>query len=136
MDKPKIFIVDDEEDVRAKLKSYLSRHTECNVQEASNGREALKILEKEYFDLILLDIKMPGISGVDVLKKVKKIHPDTDVLVMTAYDSQQVAAETLKEGATDYIPKPSTIEAIHTKIYEVLKKKNKYLPKEPKSKTY
>ena len=129
MDKPKIFIVDDEEDVRSKLKTYLSRHIACEIFEACDGREALETLKKESFDLILLDIKMPGISGLDVLKKAKEAYPDTDILVITAYDSPQVAGEVLKEGVVDYITKPSTREVIFAKICEVLKKRNKYLPK-------
>lgn len=133
MDKPKIFIVDDEEEVRITLKRFLSRKLECDIQEASDGRKALDILKKEIFDIILLDVKMPGISGIDVLKKTRVTHPDTDILVITAYDSKQVAGEVFKGGAVEYFTKPLTVEAIHTKIIEILKRKNKYLPKIPKT---
>lgn len=130
MDKPKILIVDDEKEARETIRNFLSRHIECNLQEASSGRQALERINKEDFDLLLLDVKMPGISGIDVLKKSKLIHPNTDVLMITAYDSPQVAREVLKHGATDFIIKPSTIEVIFEKAVDILKKRNQYLPKE------
>ena len=130
MDKPKILIVDDEKDAREMIRNFLNRHIECSLQEASSGREALEFIGKDEFDLLLLDVKMPGISGVDVLKKSKHLHPDTDVLMITAYDSPQVAREVLKKGATDFIIKPSTIEVIFQKAVDILKKRNQYLPKE------
>ena len=130
MQKPKILIVDDEKEAREAIKNFLNRHIECSLQEASSGRQALEFFDKEVFDLLLLDVKMPGISGVDVLKKSKLLHPSTDVLMITAYDSPQVAREVLKQGATDIIIKPSTIEVVFEKAVDILKKRNQYLPKE------
>jgi DNA-binding NtrC family response regulator len=130
MQRPRILIVDDEKDAREIIRNFLNRHIECSLQEASSGRQALELIDKQDFDLLLLDVKMPGISGVDVLKKSKLLHPDTDVLMITAYDSPQVAREVLKEGATDFIIKPSTIEVIFEKAVDILKKRNQYLPKE------
>lgn len=132
MDKPRILIVDDESEVRDSLRKFLARNIECDLQEASNGREALEVMQKEALDLILLDVKMPGISGIDVLKKAGKSQPGADILVITAYDSQQVAREALKHGAADVIIKPSTIKVIFEKISEILRKRKKYLPKKQK----
>jgi len=132
MDKPKILIVDDEIEVVDRIKNFLARNIECDIQKAYSGKQALNIINEEVFDLILLDIKMPGISGIDVLKKVKATNPETDVLMITAYDSQQVAREALKEGAVDYIIKPSTIDVIQSKVKHLLEGKNKYLPKDIK----
>lgn len=129
MDKPRIFIVDDETEARTSLGNFLRRNIECEVFEAGDGRQALEILKDDGFDLILLDIKMPGISGIDVLKKTKVTHPDTDIVMISAWDSQPVALEALQNGAVDYITKPSTIQVIYSKICEILKKRNKYLPK-------
>ncbi|MBI5144788.1 MAG: response regulator [Candidatus Omnitrophica bacterium] len=134
MDKPKILIVDDEVDVRDRIKNFLRRKIECDIQEASSGRQALEMIDKETFDLILLDIKMQGLSGIDVLKKTKAAHPEMDILMITAYDSQQVAREALKHGATGYIIKPSTLEVIHTKVQHLLTKRKKYLPKRTQDK--
>lgn len=129
MDIPKILIVDDEAEIRTSLNNFLSRNIECNILEAGDGKEAMDILKKEVFDLVLLDLKMPGISGMDVLKKTKEIQPQTEIVVISAWDSQAVAREAIKEGAQDYITKPSTINVIFNKVCESLKKKNKYLPK-------
>lgn len=129
MNKAKILIVDDEAEARESLNNFLLRNIECEVAQAGDGRQALEILKTNSFDLILLDIKMPGISGIDVLKKAKVTHPDTDVLMISAWDSQPIAADVLAAGAVDYITKPSTINVIFDKISEVLKKRNKYQPK-------
>jgi len=129
MDKAKIFIVDDEAEARESLAKYLERNLECEIAQAGDGRQALEILKTNSFDVILLDIKMPGISGLDVLKKTKVTHPNTDVLIISAWDSQPVAGETLETGAADYIIKPSTIKVIFDKVCELLKKKDKCLPK-------
>ncbi|MDP2960991.1 MAG: response regulator, partial [candidate division Zixibacteria bacterium] len=122
----------DELDARDRIKQCLARRMECTIQEAGDGRQALELIDKEPFDLILLDIKMQGISGIDVLKKTKASHPHTDIIMITAYDSQQVARETLKEGATEYIIKPSTMDVIRSKVQHILEKRKQYLPKSSK----
>jgi DNA-binding NtrC family response regulator len=129
MDKPRILIVDDEADVRESIKIYLARRIECGLQTASDGKQALELIEKQAFDLILLDIKMQGISGMGVLKKTKVTHPETDVIMITAYDSEQVCREALKEGAVDFIVKPSTLDVICSKVIQILTKRSQYTPK-------
>lgn len=128
MDIPRILIVDDETDARESLKSFLSRRIQCEIAEAVDGRQALEVVRKGSFDLIILDIRMPGISGLEVLKRVKSEYPDTDVLMLTAYDSQQVAQEVLKAGAADYIIKPSTLDVVFAPVRDILTKRNMYLP--------
>jgi len=91
------------------------------------------VLKKEAFDLILLDIKMPGISGMDVLKETKEDYPETDIIVISGWDSQSVASEALEKGASDYIPKPTHVTVIQDKVCEVLKKRNKCFLKNPKT---
>ncbi len=129
MAKPKILIVDDEKEARESLNNFLARNIDCDICEAPDGRKALELLQKDSFDLILLDIKMPGISGIDVLKKATASHPDTDIIIISAWDSQPIAGEALQGGAVDYITKPSTINVIYSKVCEILKKRNKYTPK-------
>lgn len=134
MDKPKILIVDDEAIIRDVLNRFLAQKIECDIREVGDGRSALESLKSDTFDLIILDIKMPGISGTDVLKKTRLTHPQTDILVLSAWDSQSIASDALKDGAVDYIPKPSSIKVIYEKVCGVLKKKNKYFPKDTEKK--
>lgn len=129
MEKPRILIVDDEDDARHCLVSYLNRNIEGEIIDAGDGRKALEIVKENSFDLVLLDIKMPGISGIDVLRKIKTDYPDTEVIMISAYDSQSVAQEAFGQGAVDYITKPSTIKVIYEKVCDSLKKRDKFLPK-------
>ncbi|MCX5695015.1 MAG: response regulator [Candidatus Omnitrophica bacterium] len=85
--KPLILVVDDEADVRERLCNILSRKIDCRVQKAADGQEALEKLKKEKFDLVLVDIKMPGLSGIDVMKEAAKFTPQTKFLAVSAYDS-------------------------------------------------
>lgn len=128
MNKPKILIVEDDDALRLTLKEIIAFTFKCEITEALNGREAVELLNNDKFDLMLLDIKMPGISGVDIIKKKKELYPDTDILVVSAWDSQGIAAEVLEEGAFDYIPKPSNFNVILDKVSAILKKRGKYLP--------
>lgn len=123
MKKPKILLVDDEKEIRTMLHKFLGDNLKAEIKEAPNGTEALEIIAKEAIDLVLLDIKMPGISGVDVAKRIKENHPLVDIIMVSAWDSQTVADQALKEGAVDYITKPSPISLIYAKVSEVLKKK-------------
>lgn len=129
MEKPKILIVDDDADVVETIGKYLERNLECNVWRAEDGRKAFEHIEKEAFDLAILDVKMPGISGIDVLKKLKACHPNAQALMISAWDSQQVALTAIKEGAADYIIKPSGMEIIFPKVKAVLERLGKFLPK-------
>ncbi len=84
-------------------------------------------MEKKDYDLIFLDMKMPGMSGLDLMKKIKKIKPLPDILVITAYSDGDLAQQVKDEGALEYIPKPIFLQAFKNKIKEVLKKKGKYV---------
>jgi len=128
MSKPKILIVEDDDALRLTLKEIIGLAFECVIIEAVDGRQAVELLKNDKFDLVLLDIKMPGISGVDIIKKKKELYSNTDILVVSAWDSQAIAAEVLEDGAFDYIPKPSNFNVILEKISEILKKRGKYLP--------
>lgn len=129
--KPKILVVDDEEDVRERLSKLIARHFFCEVDKAANGQEALDKLKAQKFDVVILDIRMPGLSGIDVIKEAVKFTPTTKFLAVSGYDSNEVAGEALKAGAYDFIHKPQTVEGIERKVKEILKKIGKYEPKGP-----
>jgi DNA-binding response OmpR family regulator len=130
MNIPKIIIADDEEGLRQTLNKFISERLHCELYEASNGYEALAHVKNKGCDLMLLDYKMPGISGIEVLKEVRKIVPDAIVFVITKWDSPEVSREIQDLGA-EYIPKPLALKLLMAKIQEKLKAINKYHPIAP-----
>ena len=105
MQKTKILIVDDELIMRESLAGWLERDGH-EVTKTASGEEALEILKESRFDILLVDIKMEGISGLDVLKQVKESDPEVSVVMITAYGSISTAIEAMKNGAYDYLLKP------------------------------
>jgi two-component system, response regulator YesN len=111
-----ILLVDDEQEFREELKCTLDGY---NVVEADNGQEALKILNKpNEIDLAILDVRMPGLSGTEVLKIVKKRAPGLKIIILTAFSSKDVAVESLRGQADEYLEKPVNID----KLKEVIEK--------------
>jgi DNA-binding NtrC family response regulator len=129
MEQPKILIVDDESQVRDIIKEYLKNSIECDISESESGEDAIEKMKANDFDLVILDLKMPGISGLDVIKTISKEKPLPDIIVATAWDSAQIADEVIKEGAIDYISKPVELSTIKLKIKPILAKKGKYFEK-------
>jgi DNA-binding NtrC family response regulator len=103
--KAKILIVDDEEVVRlSHLRSLEGMH--CHAQSASDGKEALRVMEQHPFDVILLDLRMPDLDGMTVLKTIKDRWPDSEVVVITGYPTIESAKEAVRLGAQNYLAKP------------------------------
>lgn len=100
-----ILIVDDEESIRTSLAILLKRNGYA-ASEAGDGSEALRMLDESCYDLVITDLNMPGMGGIDLLKHVKKEHRDTEVIILTAYGSIQSAVEAIKIGGYDYLTKP------------------------------
>ena len=103
--KISILIVDDEESVRDSLYNWFIEDG-FRVECAENAKVALSILESDEFDIILADIKMPGMDGLEMLRRIKSIKPDSIVIVMTAFATVDTAVKALKDGAYDYVTKP------------------------------
>jgi len=121
--KDKILVADDEQSMREFLDIMLKKEG-YKVSLASNGEEAVKFIDNDLFDLVLLDIRMPKLDGISTLKKIKAIAPETVVIMITAYASADTAIKAMKEGAYDYITKPFKVEEIKLIINNALEKKN------------
>ena len=119
----RILVADDEQSMREFLDIMLKKEG-YKVSLASNGEEVLKLIDKDLFDLVLLDVRMPKLDGIGVLKKIKITSPETIVIMITAYASADTAIKAMKEGAYDYITKPFKVEEIKLIIKNALEKKN------------
>ncbi|HKD00441.1 MAG TPA: sigma-54 dependent transcriptional regulator [Methylomirabilota bacterium] len=105
-----VLVVDDEEGVRASVRAILEET--CDVLEAGNGVQALEVLKKHEVDLVMLDQRMPGEAGIDVLPRIKAADPSTVVVIATAVRELRTAVEALKRGAYDYLTKPFDVDDI------------------------
>ncbi|MBM4323383.1 MAG: sigma-54-dependent Fis family transcriptional regulator, partial [Deltaproteobacteria bacterium] len=123
MFKDKILVADDEKSMRELLDIMLKKEG-YKITLASNGEEVMKLIEKDIFDLALVDIRMPRQDGISVLKRIKTVSPETIVIMMTAYASADTAIKAMKEGAYDYITKPFKIDEIKIIIQNALEKKH------------
>lgn len=118
MAKARILIADDEEGIRESLNLILGE--EYQLEFAQDGEETLAKLRSDGFELALLDIKMPKLDGLEVLRRLKGAKVATPILVLTAYQSVELAKEAIKLGARDYLPKPFERERILSAVRGVL----------------
>ncbi len=118
----RILVVDDEPTVCEACHETLAIEGYM-VDTVLSGEEALKTLQTNTYDIILVDLKMPGMSGLEVLEKVKEVAPKADMVMMTGYATVESAVEAMKLGAIDYIKKPFTNRELSDKILQVLEKK-------------
>jgi DNA-binding NtrC family response regulator len=138
MIKAKILIVDDEEIVLKSCRKILGSD-KYDIFTALSGREAIDLLAKEPIDVVITDIKMPGMDGMELLNRIKKDNPDILVIMITGYSTVQSAVQAMKLGAFDYIPKPFTPDEVQVVVEKALEKKslvheNIYLRKELEAK--
>jgi two-component system response regulator PilR (NtrC family) len=117
-----ILIIDDEQSMRDFLSIMLKKEG-YDVVSAETGSDALKAVQNEIFDLVISDVKMPGMDGIDVLKAVKEVSPETMVIMVTAYATAETAVEAMKLGAYDYITKPFKVDEIKLTIQKALEKR-------------
>jgi two-component system response regulator PilR (NtrC family) len=119
----KILVVDDEQSMRDFLAIMLKKEGH-DVVTAGNGNDALKAVQAEIFDLVISDMKMPGIDGIEVLKTVKDVSSETVVIMITAYATAETAVEAMKLGASDYVIKPFKIDELKLIINNSLEKRH------------
>lgn len=114
-----ILVVDDQRGVRQLLETLFNEEG-FKISTAGNGLEAIRIVEKEILDLILMDVKMPVMGGSEALANIKKIRPELPVLMMTAYADEEKQKELLRLGAVDCFLKPLDLEQLLEKVYQIL----------------
>ena len=117
-----ILVIDDEETMRDSCRQTLSRDGH-RVETAEDGSKGLALLKAESFDLVILDLKMPGLGGMKVLKRIKEDDTDTVVIVITGYATIESAVEAMKSGAYDFIPKPFTPDSLRAIVKRALEKR-------------
>jgi DNA-binding NtrC family response regulator len=121
MEKARILIAEDEKTQRELLEGFLKKEGYL-VNTAANGREALQKLRGEFFDVALLDHKMPELDGLQTLREIRKLYPDLPVVMMTAYGTVETAVTAMKEGALDYLTKPIDLEELLILLNKVIER--------------
>jgi DNA-binding NtrC family response regulator len=120
--KLKILIAEDEK-IALKHLCYMLENDGHTVTGVRNGLDALKKVEEEAFDILIADIKMPGMNGITLLAEVKAKNPDIEVMLVTGFGSIESAVDAMKKGACDYITKPFNFDELNLKINKILENK-------------
>ncbi|HFE65210.1 MAG TPA: response regulator [Caldithrix sp.] len=120
-DVKRLLIVDDEETLTFSLyQTFINSPIECEVITASDGNEALTRVEEAPFDVVITDIAMPGINGLDLLSMIKAKNPGTEVIVITAYGSDERKEQAIQRGAKSYIEKPFDLHEIRDLVFKLI----------------
>jgi DNA-binding NtrC family response regulator len=112
---PRLLLVDDEERFRVTLSKLLGVRG-IQVAAVGSGEEALEELKNKPYDVILLDVRMPGMNGIEALAAIKKINPDLEVIILTGHASVDAAVDIMKLGGYDYLLKPCSVDELMDKI--------------------
>ena len=115
-------IIEDDEEMRSLLKDFFEEEG-FETESVSNGADALERLSKNHFDLVITDIRMPGLTRLDILPRMRRLKPETPIIVMTAYGSDDVRRRSLERGATAYLEKPIPLSKLRTLIREEVLRK-------------
>jgi two-component system response regulator HydG len=118
--KPKILVVDDEPAHRRMIEAVLDAEG-YDIKQADNGQTAIAAVDDRFYDLVIMDIRMPKVGGIEALKKIKEISPGIPIILMTAYASVGTAVEALKSDAYDYLTKPLDIEELKILVAKALR---------------
>jgi DNA-binding NtrC family response regulator len=121
MPQARLLIVDDEKNIRLTIAQSLDP-LGYEVMTALNGEDALRQLQVQEYQLILLDLKMPGIDGLEVLQRAVELQPDIKIMIISAHGTIDNAIETMKLGAVDFLQKPFTPQELRDKVYQILER--------------
>ena len=102
----RILVIDDELDMLMLLRMIIEENTACEVETTNNPSEGLKMVMENDYNLVIADLKMPGMDGMEVFEELKEMKPDIPVIIITAYGSLEIAEEARKKGVADFITKP------------------------------
>ena len=116
-DKKRVLVVEDDEEMRSLLKDFIEAEG-FETDSASDGSEAFRKLAKESFDLIITDVRMPGLTGLEILPGMRKLQPEASIIVITAFGSEEVCRRAFERGATAYLEKPIHFHKLRTLIHE------------------
>jgi DNA-binding NtrC family response regulator len=119
MERRSVLVVDDEKNIRLTMSRALE-DGDVDVLTADTGEEALAAMAGRNVDVVLLDLRMPGMDGIDVLRRVAREHPNTRVIIITAYGTVERAVEAMKLGAVDFLEKPVTPAEVRGRVAELL----------------
>ena len=120
--QPRVLIVDDEDRFRSTLRKLLSVRG-IEAADAGSAREAYAVLGSGAFDVILLDVKMPDINGIEALAEIKKQHPEVEVIILTGHASVDAAVEIMQLGGYEYLLKPCPVDELMLKIEAAYERK-------------
>src|SRR4030043_437133 len=121
-DKNNLLIVDDEEVIREGMRRILSAEG-YHVDTSASGRTAIEKIQEQDFDVVITDLKMPGMDGMEVLKTIKILQPEVPVIIITGYSTVDTAVEAMKNAVFDYIAKPFTSDLIIEKVQKAINHK-------------
>jgi DNA-binding response OmpR family regulator len=123
-DKKRILVIEDDQEMRSLLKDFFEEEG-FEIDSVSNGSEAFRILIRELFDLVITDIRMPGLTGLDIIPGIKKLQPETPIIAITAFGSEEVHRRATERGVTAYLEKPLRFHELRTMIREIISSKEK-----------
>src|SRR5947209_16523010 len=115
----RLLIVDDERGIVVALKGLFTKEG-YEVETADYGEQALEKFKAGFFDVVITDLSMKGMDGLQLLRRVRELEPNTAVLMITAYGTQRIAVEAMKAGAEDYLPKPFDNDELRLKVRRVM----------------
>ncbi len=120
----RVLIIDDDEDMRSLLRELLEEDG-FKTESSGNGCEALQVLTRRPFDLIITDVEMRGLTGLDILPEIKKLRPDASIIVMSSFAGTEVRRRSFEKGASAYLEKPVHMKKLKALIHEMLSTKQR-----------
>lgn len=112
-------VIEDDQEMRLLLEDFIQEEG-YEVRSTDNGSEAFRLLAKDEFDLIITDVRMPGLSGLDILPGMRKLQPHSAIIVITAFGSEEVYRRAMERGADGYLEKPISLEKFKNLIKKLL----------------